>query len=121
MDGFMALDFPVDARGNGSAVGTPQSTHPAPPDVPVVKRRGRRATHADRWTKVTVVLLDRQIVFLDRLVSDIRAATGAAITRAHLIRALVDSLAATDVDLTTCRSEGDLLSLLADRFKRRGG
>jgi hypothetical protein len=52
-------------------------------------------------------------------VSDIRGATGAAITRAHVIRALVDALAATDVDLTTCRSESDLLSVLTQRLKPR--
>lgn len=32
---------------------------------------------------------------------------------------LVDSLAAADLDLTTCRSESDLLSLLMQRLKPR--
>ncbi|HXH25739.1 MAG TPA: hypothetical protein VNI78_10845, partial [Vicinamibacterales bacterium] len=40
------------------------------------KRRGRRPSHTEHWTKVTVVLFDRQIVFLDRLGADIRAASG---------------------------------------------
>ena len=38
------------------------------------KKRGRRPSHTEHWTKVTVVLFDRQIVFLDRLGADIRAA-----------------------------------------------
>jgi hypothetical protein len=79
------------------------------------KRRGRRPNQ-DHWTKVTVVLLDQQIVFLDRLASDIRGSTGAAITRAHILRALVDALAASDVDLTMGRTEADLKSLLTQRF-----
>src|SRR6267378_1759071 len=62
----------------------------------VAKRRGRPPSHAERWTKVTVVLMDRQIVFLDRLIADIRATSGASINRANLIRALIDSLAASD-------------------------
>jgi hypothetical protein len=114
----MATIPPFDPRINRPANDTLQRVQSSP-DTPIVKRRGRRATHTDRWTKVTVVLLDRQIVFLDRLASDIRAATGAAITRANVIRALVDALAATDVDLTTSRSEADLLSVLTQRMKTR--
>lgn len=85
----------------------------------VAKRRGRRRTHAEHWTKVTVVLMDRQIVFLDRLIADIRAANGASISRAHLIRALVDALAESDVDLTSSRSESDLTRILTERLHRR--
>src|SRR5258705_6275567 len=43
------------------------------------KKRGRRPSHTEHWTKVTVVLFDRQIVFLDRLRPDIRAASRVAI------------------------------------------
>src|SRR5258708_32680151 len=56
------------------------------------KKRGRRPSHTEHWTKVTVVLFDRQIVFLDRLGADIRAASGVAISRAHRIPALLDAL-----------------------------
>jgi hypothetical protein len=66
---------------------------------------------------VTVVLLDRQIVFLDRLVADIREANGCSIGRAHLLRALVDALAASDIDLTRSRSERELVNVLATRFR----
>jgi hypothetical protein len=85
----------------------------------VAKRRGRPPSHAERWTKVTVVLMDRQIVFLDRLIADIRAANGSSISRANLIRALIDSLAASDLDLTNSRSERDLIRVLAERLRRR--
>jgi hypothetical protein len=84
----------------------------------LVKRRGRRRSHAEHWTKVTVVLLDRQIVYLDRLAADIRAANRGSISRAHLIRALIEALAASDVDLTSARSESDLRALLTTRLRR---
>lgn len=87
----------------------------------VAKRRGRRPSHTDHWTKVTVVLMDRQVVYLDRLVADIRAANGATISRAHLIRALIDALAESDLDLTSSRSERDLANVLATRLRRRPG
>ena len=82
------------------------------------KRRGRRPSHTEQWTKVTVVLFDRQIVFLDRLGADIRAASGVAISRAHVIRALIDALSESDLDLTGTRSENDLKAVLTARLGR---
>ena len=82
------------------------------------KKRGRRPSHTEQWTKVTVVLFDRQIVFLDRLGADIRAASGVAISRAHVIRALIDALTESDLDLTGTRSEADLKAILTARLGR---
>lgn len=82
------------------------------------KRRGRRPSHTEHWTKVTVVLFDRQIVFLDRLSADIRSASGVAISRAHVIRALIDALSESDLDLTGTRSEADLKAVLTARLGR---
>jgi len=84
----------------------------------VPKKRGRRPSHTEHWTKVTVVLFDRQIVFLDRLGADIRATSGVAISRAHVIRALIDALSESDLDLTGTRSEADLKAILTARLGR---
>ena len=80
------------------------------------KRRGRRPSHTEHWTKVTVVLFDRQIVFLDRLNTNIRATSGVAISRANVIRALIDALTDADLDLTGTRSEADLKAILTARL-----
>ncbi len=85
-------------------------------DGAIPKKRGRRPSHTEHWTKVTVVLFDRQIVFLDRLGADIRASSGVAISRAHVIRALIDALSASDLDLTGTRSEADLKAILTARL-----
>lgn len=87
-------------------------------DTPKPQKRGRRRSHTEHWTKVTVVLLDRQIVFLDRLSADIRATSGVAISRAHVIRALIDSLSESDLDLTGTRTEADLKAILTARLGR---
>lgn len=79
---------------------------------------GRPPVHDEAWTKVTVVLFNRQIVFLDRLAANIRAQSGAAISRAQLIRALVDSVSEGDIDLTSARSEQDLKATLMTRLGR---
>lgn len=82
------------------------------------KRRGRRPSHTEQWTKVTVVLFDRQIVFLDRLCADIRATSGVAVSRAHVIRALIDALTESDLDLTGTRSEAELRAIITARLGR---
>lgn len=84
------------------------------------RRPGRPPVHDEAWTKVTVVLFNRQIVFLDRLAANIRARSGAAISRAQLIRALVDAVGASDIELTAATSEADLkASILARLGKYR--
>ena len=82
------------------------------------RRPGRPPVHEEAWTKVTVVLFNRQIVFLDRLAANIRAQSGAAISRAQLLRSLVDAVADEDNDLTTSTSEADLKSTLLARLGR---
>jgi hypothetical protein len=69
-------------------------------------------SHAPGWSKVTVVLLNRQIVYLDRLSASIRDATGSVIRRAEIIRTLVDLLAEAGVDLAEIRSSDDLKRIL---------
>jgi hypothetical protein len=82
------------------------------------RRPGRPPVHDEAWTKVTVVLFNRQIVFLDRLAANIRSQSGAAISRAQLIRALVDAASDADIDLTAARSEADLKATILARLGR---
>jgi hypothetical protein len=84
--------------------------------APGKRKPGRPPVHDEAWTKVTVVLFNRQIVFLDRLAANIRAQSGAAISRAQLIRALLDAVADADVDLTTATSEMDLKATILARL-----
>jgi hypothetical protein len=63
--------------------------------------------------KVTVILSNRQIVFLDKLANEIRAKNGAIVRRTELIRALVDALAQATPDVTAARSEQDLRYLFS--------
>jgi hypothetical protein len=92
----------------------------APTRRPTIAKRkpGRPPVHDEAWTKVTVVLFNRQIVFLDRLAANIRAQSGAAISRAQLIRAVVDAISDADIDLTTATSEADLKATILTRLGR---
>src|ERR671914_2941428 len=81
-------------------------------------RRGRPAVHDDEWSKVSVVLFDRQIVPLDSLVNDIRRKTGNALNRAAIIRALIDGVLDSGLEVTTIESETDLRHKVAKSLGR---
>ena len=84
----------------------------------VTRPPGRPTIHGEDWSKVTVVMLNRQVIFLDRLSADIRAATGAIVKRAEIIRTLVDLLAETDVPVGDARTGGDLKEILRSSLAR---
>jgi hypothetical protein len=75
---------------------------------------GRPPVHTEDWKKVTVVLLERQIVFLDRLALDVRQSTGVSIRRAEIIRALIDALEESGIDLKDVSSESKLKDLMRE-------
>lgn len=110
---------PPERGPSAPTASEPASPPPAEPTVTATVASpalGRPATH-EEWTKVTVVLFNRQIVFLDRLANDIRAKTGAAIRRAEILRALVDVLESEGIDLSGAKSDADLKTLLRARLR----
>src|SRR5205809_4232386 len=80
------------------------------------RSRGRPPVHNETWSKVSVVLFDRQIVHLDRLATDIRGKSGKVFNRAEIIRALIDGLIDSGMDITATSSEADLRARVARRL-----
>jgi hypothetical protein len=78
--------------------------------------RGRPPVHQETWSKVSVVLFDRQIVHLDRLATDIRGRSGNVLNRAEIIRALIDGLIDSGMDVTSTASEADLRARVSRRL-----
>jgi hypothetical protein len=83
---------------------------------PVRPRRGRPRTHREAWTKVSVVMFERQVVELDRLTTAIRTKTGANLTRAEVIRALLDALNESRLDVTSVVSGAQLKRMLSQKL-----
>ena len=69
--------------------------------------------HQETWSKVSVVLFDRQIKNLDRLTAGARGRSGKVFNRAEIIRALIDGFLDASLDITTSGSEADLRSKVA--------
>jgi molybdate-binding protein len=62
------------------------------------------------------VLFDRQIRHLDRLAVDIHGRSGKVLNRAEIIRALIDGLLDSGMDVTSAASEADLRGRVARRL-----
>lgn len=78
---------------------------------------GRPPVHSESWSKVSVVLFDRQLRQLDRLATDMRVkAGGKLLNRAEIIRALIDGLIDSGMDITATQSEADLRARVARRL-----
>jgi hypothetical protein len=81
---------------------------------PAIKsnNRGRPIVHTEPWAKITVVLLDRHVAYLDRLAIDIRLKHGKAISRAEIIRGLIEAAFQSGIDLSQADSLDSLVDLL---------
>ena len=79
-------------------------------------KRGRPRTHREAWTKVSVVMFERQVLELDHLIATIRRNTGANLTRAEIIRALLDALNESRIDVTSVVSGAQLKRLLSQKL-----
>jgi hypothetical protein len=79
-------------------------------------RRGRPRTHREAWTKVSVVMFERQVLELDRLTTTIRGRTGANLTRAEVIRSLLDALNESRLDVTSIVSGAQLKRLISQKL-----
>jgi hypothetical protein len=97
----------VKKRVRRLRVRTPARSKPGP---------GRPPVHTETWSKVSVVLFDRQILQLDRLASHIRSVGGKTLNRAEIIRALIDGLIDSGMDITATASEADLRARVARRL-----
>jgi hypothetical protein len=65
---------------------------------------------------VSIVLFDRQIHDLDRLTRDMRTKNGKTLNRAEIIRALIDGLMESGMDVATAGSEAALRAHVARRL-----
>ena len=89
------------------------------PFQPKQPSRGRPIVHTEPWAKITVVLLDRHVAYLDRLAIDIRLKHGKAISRAEIIRGLIEAAIHSGVDLSQSDSIDTLVELLTGAVPKR--
>ncbi len=69
-------------------------------------------TQPDSWAKITVVLLDRHVAYLDRIAVDIRLEHGFAISRAELIRSLIEAASQSGLVLSDAANMKQMIEML---------
>jgi hypothetical protein len=95
----------------------PARTATAPAAVDEAPAPAAHNRHAEPYAKVTAVLFERQVSYLDRLALDMARKPGRW-SRTEILRALVDGLERSELDVTGADSEEALAELVA---KRLGG
>lgn len=97
----------------------PYTTHKAEAVSEEKKQpRGRPQEHRETWSKITVVLLDKQIHWLDQLASNIRLNTKVAVSRAELIRALIAAVEESGIDISNLSSEHAVKNFLLNKLNK---
>jgi hypothetical protein len=95
---------------------------PTVPDQPAKLKlpgRGRPRVHGESWAKVSVVLFVRQVTHLDTVTKQARKRGHKSITRASIIRGLIDGLIHSGLDLHRHPSETALRNHVAKRLQPR--
>ena len=80
----------------------------------MAKSNNTRVTQTDSWAKITVVLLDRHVAYLDRIAVDIRLEHGFAISRAELIRSLIEAASQSGLVLSDAADVNQMIEMLRD-------
>lgn len=80
--------------------------------------RGRPQEHKESFSKVTVILLDRQVNWLDQLTLDIRSKTKYSASRAEILRAMIDAIQESEIDLSIVKSEAETKQIILSQIKK---
>jgi hypothetical protein len=80
---------------------------------------GRPKAHEEPTTKATVVLRNSQIIELDQLSTAIRAKSGGVVQRAQLIRAFVDAVLQSGLDLSDVQDEEAVKTIVSNKLRAR--
>lgn len=69
---------------------------------------GRPIVHTEPWAKVTIVMEESHVLFLDLVILCIRATHQKHVSRAELIRALVEFMEKSGIDFTQFRNADEI-------------
>lgn len=113
-------DAPVQKKSNTRAATprksstTPEST--APPD----RRSGGRVRHyTERITPLTLSVAPEHVRYIDGLCNAITINSGSPCSRGEVLRAIIDALTATGVDLTRASGGDEIRSILTARLRNK--
>lgn len=78
---------------------------------------GRPAIHTEPWAKITVVMEEHHVLYLDLVSLCIRARNpGRAVSRAELVRAFIEFMEQSDIDFKQFSSAEEITEYLVPLF-----
>jgi hypothetical protein len=80
----------------------------------------RPGSSVESWSKITVVLLDRQVAYVDGIAVDIRLRHSVAISRAELIRGLIEAVVQSGLDLSDASTSEEMVEMVSDAWASGG-
>lgn len=93
----------------------PKTKKPPPQDKTIIERE--KPKQPSDMKKITLTVSHDQIIWLDRLTTDIRATSRAIIDRGAIIRALISALESSNLNLTHCANETEMLETITKKLK----
>jgi hypothetical protein len=82
-----------------------------------IPKTSGRPTDPRELVKISIILSDQQVYWLDRLAADIRLNTKKALSRAEIIRAILLAVEQSGIDLSYKRSEEEIVKAIQEKFK----
>jgi hypothetical protein len=79
---------------------------------------GRPIVHTEPWSKITMVMEDRHVAYLDLVTLVMRLRHHRAVARAEIIRALVEFMEKSGIDFTRFSTIEDMTEYLTAYFQR---
>jgi hypothetical protein len=79
---------------------------------------GRQVVHTEPWTKVMLVMLDRHVAYLDVVSVLIRLRHHRAMSRAEILRGLIEFMERSRIDFSRFATVTDLTEHLAVYFRQ---
>ncbi|HEV7763925.1 MAG TPA: hypothetical protein VGQ76_02885 [Thermoanaerobaculia bacterium] len=80
--------------------------------------RGRPVVHTEPWQRITVVMLERHIGYLDVMSVLIRMRHHTAISRAEIIRAFVEFMQCSGLDFSQFATAEEMTGYLVEYFRK---
>lgn len=87
------------------------------PDI-TLNARGRPKQKGD-MKKITLTISHDQIIWLDRLATDIRAASRSIIDRGTIVRALISALENSGLNIKNCSKESEIQEIITRKLRSK--
>lgn len=95
-----------------------QAAMPQPPQLAVVRSPSdrRQSVHAEPWSKITIMMEDHHVTYLDLVSMFMRVRHHRTVARAEIVRAFVEFMERSEIDFTQFATIEDMTAYMTEYF-----